>query len=161
MIRYRTAILTAACAAALSVAAPAAADSRAERAAAGSEAKELFFCTTEQGKVLSVTENGDRLRYSFGSPGGRPELVFENPRAEVIARSPKWQGFGRYINRILVLENGGYRYDVYTALDRIDNDSESGVTVSRTGTDDGDSLRHISCDEDRPMRINMPPEVLE
>ena len=74
-------------------------------------AKTLFECTTTNGKVLKLTENGDTLTYRFGKKA-KPELTFSVSKDEAIYTP--WNGI----------------YSVFRSADKHTSKVESGVKVS-------------------------------
>lgn len=133
-------------------------------AATTAHSKIVFSCTTSQGKQLQVSEQAGKFRYSFGYPN-RPELVFENHRAEAIARSPRWNGVGRAIWSNLVLQNGQYFYTVYRSIDRMSpaHEEEAGVTISRATADgsyeNDQYLGQVLCNTRQRIISNFPAEL--
>ena len=83
--------------------------------------KTLFSCTTTNGKQLTVQRQGADYVYSFGRKG-RPELVFRNPKRDVVARSMTTRmsgvgGFGSEMNMI----HRGYEYSIFLEWPRMRN----------------------------------------
>ena len=76
-------------------------------AATAAQAGELLFaCTTTQGKQVAITDEGETLRYRFGS-ATRPELVFSSDKAQLQSGACT-AAKGSYA--WVILSNGGYDY---------------------------------------------------
>ncbi|MDO5639526.1 MAG: hypothetical protein Q4G28_06610 [Neisseria sp.] len=108
------------------------------------QGKVIFSCTDQRGKQILVTEQNDRFRYRYGRKD-TPELRFENDRAEVLARSPRWDGKGRSAWVNLALENGNYRYTLYTSLDRLSSRRRaiSGLIIQNAAASPDGTHRYI------------------
>ncbi|MGB0848394.1 MAG: hypothetical protein ACPGSM_16815 [Thiolinea sp.] len=102
-------------------------------AACDNSSKTVFSCTTTNHKQIEVCDAGQTISYSFGKIGSKPELALSVPRAK--ASTFQWHGFGRYINYSVTIPNGEYRYNVYTSIDKMEEDEkkgyEAGVTVEK------------------------------
>jgi hypothetical protein len=44
--------------------------------------KTIFSCLTGRGKVIEVCDAGKTIRYSFGFPNAKPEIVVTVPRSK-------------------------------------------------------------------------------
>lgn len=121
----------------------------------------VFFCTNAQGKQVRVTERQGKFRYQFGRPK-RAELVFENGRQEAISRSPRWNGVGRDLWTNLVLQNGGYRYVLFSSTDRLSPRHETayGVTVHRLVNGEERYVAQVECSKKRKIVADFPQEVM-
>lgn len=81
------------------------------------------------------------MTYTFG-PEAEPELALERDVLDV--DYVPWAGVGRTLYESVRLENGGYVYEVWHGIDRLDLDAvlEGGVTVSRGE----ESIAALRCD---------------
>ena len=91
--------------------------------------KTVFSCTTVLGNQVKVESIGNSYRYSFGKRGQRRQLVFSQSKRQVIALSPRGPEIIRFRWRAMVMENKGYRYRVYTAIDSATETVWMGVSV--------------------------------
>lgn len=91
-------------------------------------------------KQLDLCLTGEGLTYSFG-PKGRPELVMTDPIRKVDYQP--WSGVGRSIWDAVRFFNKGVSYEVWTSLDRLDENAvwEGGVIVSKGG----ETLAELQC----------------
>ncbi|QED92582.1 hypothetical protein [Eikenella exigua] len=117
----------------------------------------VFSCTTVNGKQLAIYQKEDNYIYSFGRPN-HPELVFSNPKQDVLERSldnTKTGGSGLWGEKNMI--NGRYSYSVFWAVNKWDNDVIVGVDVSMEGNLDpvrGDlnfPSARILCDKNKPI----------
>lgn len=76
----------------------------------------LFFCQTENGKLIELYDLGDTIKYSFG-PENDPEIVLEVPRSE--ASTYQWAGVGRSIYYSVDIPNANTVYTVFISEDRL------------------------------------------
>lgn len=103
----------------------------------------ILHCLANDGaKEIALCLEGDRVRYSFGTPGAAPDLTLSETVAEV--KHQPWNGVGRSIWEATRLFNKGYVYEVFLSVDRLDEDHpiSAGVTVLR----DDETLATIACD---------------
>lgn len=91
--------------------------------------KAVFSCTTVRGNQVKVESIGNSYRYSFGKRGQRRQLVFSQSKRQVIALSPRGPEIMRFRWHAMVMENKGYRYRVYTAIDSATETVWTGVSV--------------------------------
>lgn len=113
-------------------------------AACPSSSDTLFFCKTQkQHKQIELCDTGKTINYSFGKKGQKPELAMAVPRAE--ASTFQWQGIGRWMSYSVNVPNNGYVYNVFWAVDRLDDKHtiEAGVNVEKNGN----LLTTIYCQE--------------
>lgn len=90
---------------------------------------QVLSCSARNGsKEISLCISGDTIRYSYGKPGLRPELILSEPIATV-AHQP-WGGIGRSIWEATTFANGVYSYEVYVSVDRMAEDYPEGGGVS-------------------------------
>jgi len=89
--------------------------------------KTIFACTTTNGKQVEVCDNGDSIEYSFGKSLTKPEKQFKIDRSN--ASTYQWNGMGRYMSYSVVIPTGDTTYSVSTSFDKIDQKSETGVSV--------------------------------
>lgn len=90
---------------------------------------QVLSCSARNGaKEISLCISGDTIRYSYGKPGLRPELILSEPIATV-AHQP-WGGIGRGIWEATTFYNGDYRYEVYVSVDRMAEVNAEGGGVS-------------------------------
>ncbi|WP_125079994.1 MULTISPECIES: hypothetical protein [unclassified Eikenella] len=117
----------------------------------------VFSCTTVNGKQLAIYQKDDNYIYSFGHPN-HPELVFSNPKQDVLERSldnTKTGSSGLWGEKNMI--NGRYSYSVFWAVNKWDNDMIVGVDVSMEGNLDtvrGDlnfPSARILCDKNKPI----------
>ena len=117
----------------------------------------VFSCTTVNGKQLAIYQKDDNYIYSFGRPN-HPELVFSNPKQDVLERSldnTKTGSSGLWGEKNMI--NGRYSYSVFWAVNKWDNDMIVGVDVSMEGILDtvrGDlnfPSARILCDKNKPI----------
>ncbi|WP_156496249.1 hypothetical protein [Eikenella sp. NML03-A-027] len=116
----------------------------------------VFSCTTVDGKQLAIYQKDDNYN-SFGRPN-HPELVFSNPKQDVLERSldnTKTGGSELWGEKNMI--NGRYSYSVFWAVNKWDNDVIVGVDISMEGNLDtvrGDlnfSSARILCDKNKPI----------
>ena len=130
---------------------------------AKSPVKTIFSCTTTNGKQLTVQRQGADYVYSFGRKG-RPELVFRNPKRDVVARSMTTRmsgvgGFGSEMNMI----HRGYEYSIFF---RVANDEEHTIKrgVEITKMSRMNDLTYVSpvilCNKRYPIISNPEPEFM-
>ena len=130
---------------------------------AKSPVKTIFSCTTTNGKQLTVQRQGADYVYSFGRKG-RPELVFRNPKRDVVARSMTTRmsgvgGFGSEMNMI----HRGYEYSIFF---RVANDEEhtitQGVEITKLSRRNDLTYHHpnIFCNDRYPITRNPDPEFM-
>ncbi len=102
--------------------------------------KLLFACLTAKGKQIEVCNFGQTIRYSYGRPNAKPEIVVVAPREKVAGIS--WSGIGRYITNAVAIPNGNTIYQVSWSADKLqENDKlEGGVEVITN-----DKSKVISC----------------
>ena len=117
----------------------------------------IFSCTTVNGKKLAIYQKDDNYIYSFGR-SNHPELVFSNPKQDVLERSldnTKTGSSGLWGAKNMI--NGRYSYSVFWAVNKWDNDMIVGVDVSMEGNLDpvrGDldfPSDRILCDKNKPI----------
>lgn len=89
----------------------------------------IFSCSTTNGKVVQVCDEGKTLSYAFGRAGQTPELSFSVPREK--ASTFQWEGMGRYISYSVTLPNGATHYTTYFSVDRSTEDlnPDAGINV--------------------------------
>ena len=117
----------------------------------------IFSCTTVNGKQLAIYQKDDNYIYSFGR-SNHPELVFSNPKQDVLERSldnTKTGSSGLWGEKNMI--NGRYSYSVFWAVNKWDNDVIVGVDISMEGNLDtvrGDlnfPSARILCDKNKPI----------
>jgi hypothetical protein len=79
----------------------------------------LFYCTTEQGKVIKLYDLGETIQYSFG-PANQPEIVLNVSRNQ--ATTYQWAGVGRSIYYSVEVPNGDTIYNIFWSVDRLESD---------------------------------------
>ena len=89
----------------------------------------LFYCQTENGKLIELYDLGDTIRYSFG-PEDDPEIVLDAPRDQ--ASTYQWAGVGRSIYYSVDIPNANTVYTVFISEDRLSEERPvtGGVDVS-------------------------------
>ena len=125
--------------------------------------KTIYSCTTTNGKQLTVQRQGADYVYSFGRKG-RPELVFRNPKRDVVARSMTTRmsgvgGFGSEMNMI----HRGYEYSIFfVVLKDEENTVKRGVEVSKLSRINDLTYRPriILCNKRYPIISNPEPEFM-
>lgn len=128
--------------------------------------KTIFSCTTTNGKQLTVQRQGEDYVYSFGRTGW-PELVFRNPKRNVVARSITSSmraaiGIGGFWSDMNMI-NQGYRYNIFW---RVNQDEEhtitQGVVVTKLSRRNDLRYHHpvILCDNRYPIIDNPDPEFM-
>lgn len=125
--------------------------------------KVIFACTTTNNKQVLVTEQNNRYRYSYGKIN-QPELVFDDDKKTAIDRSPVWDGYGRSIWKVLILQNGHYYYGLEVSMDRITEEHEIsyGIGVEKSKTDsykDAEYVNYIKCNPNKKVIDNLPDEL--
>jgi hypothetical protein len=91
---------------------------------------QVLACSARNGtKEISLCIAGDTIRYSYGKPGLRPELILSEP-ITTVAHQP-WGGVGRAIWEATTLHNGAFSYEIYASVDRMaeENPESGGVSV--------------------------------
>ena len=91
----------------------------------------IFSCTTTNKKAIRLTQQGNNLKYEFGSPGKSPDIAVSVPRSK--AEYIGWSGVGRAISYSVTIPNGEYSYNVFHSIDRLTDEHavEAGVNVLR------------------------------
>ncbi len=121
------------------------------------EGKIIFSCITEQQKTLQIksTENG--YVYSFGKPDN-PELVFFNPKQQVISQTPPGDGIGNVVWRHMLMRNRQYTYRVFFFYDRQSEwrPMRYGVEILRGQR----SLSVLLCSENYPILEEFDSEFM-
>jgi hypothetical protein len=102
--------------------------------------KLLFACLTEKGKQIEVCNFGQTIRYSYGRPNAKPEIVVIVPREKVAGNS--CYACGRYITSSVTIPNENAFYQVTWSADKLQESDklEGGVQVLINGTS-----KFISC----------------
>src|ERR1035437_8895272 len=102
--------------------------------------KLLFACLTARGKQIEVCNFGKSIRYSYGKPNAKPEIVVIAPSDKVAGIS--WSGIGRYITNAVAIPNGNTIYQVSWSADKLQesDELEGGVEVIIK-----DKSKRISC----------------
>ncbi|TXH51584.1 MAG: hypothetical protein E6Q87_01330 [Cellvibrionales bacterium] len=93
--------------------------------------KVIFSCTTTKGKTVEVCDAGSTIKYSFGKKGAPPEMVLAIPRAA--ASTHQWDGMGRYMSYNVQIPNGNTVYEVFSSVDKIEQEITSGINVEIAG----------------------------
>lgn len=110
-------------------------------AACPQDKAEIFSCTTAAGKSIEVCQNGNQVEYSYGKPGGRPEIVINQPK-----RSLELWVANELISKdsytTLAIPNGKTRYIVYDSVSANATKHESGVNVEINGQ----QVSSVQCD---------------
>ncbi len=125
--------------------------------------KTIFSCTTTNGKQLTVQRQGADYIYSFGHKG-RPELVFRNPKRDVVAQSitTRMAGVGGFASEMNMI-NRGYQYSVFFRVDKHgDHEITQGVGVIKLSrrNDLTNHIPMILCDDRYPIIDNPDPEFM-
>lgn len=76
----------------------------------------LFFCRTENNKLIELYDFGETIQYSFG-PEDAPEIVLNVPRDQ--AATYQWAGVGRSIYYSVEIPNQNTVYNVFISQDRL------------------------------------------
>ncbi|WGE31643.1 hypothetical protein NYR60_07195 [Actinobacillus genomosp. 2] len=93
----------------------------------------IFSCKTTNNKYIEVQKVSNNFyEYKFGS-ASKNELTIRNKQADLLGRSAKWDGIGRYRWATMAFQQGEYLYSVNTSLDSIEHTVESSVIVERKG----------------------------
>lgn len=89
--------------------------------------KTIFSCLTTKAKQIEVCDAGKTVRYSFGYPNAKPEIVLSQPRDKVLKEH--FTGTG-CIRSSIDIPNGNTIYSVY-AVETLRDEScpEAGVEV--------------------------------
>ena len=95
--------------------------------------KVLFACATEKGKQIEVCNFGQTVRYSYGRPNTKPEIVVIVPIEKVAGIS--WHASGRYITNAVIIPNLNAFYEVSWSADKLQesDELEGGVEVFING----------------------------
>lgn len=98
-------------------------------ASCGEKSKVLFTCSTAKGKQLEVCNFGKTVRYSYGRPNAKPEIIVKVPREKVTGIS--WHASGRYITNAVNVPNGNTIYRISWSGDKLQESDklEGGVEV--------------------------------
>ncbi len=93
--------------------------------------KTIFACTTSKGKFVEVCDADKTIQYAFGKKGAKPELALTIPRAAASTR--QWDGMGRYMSYSVQIPNGNTVYEVFSSVDKMTEEGESGINVEIAG----------------------------
>lgn len=102
----------------------------------------VFACTTTNNKVVEVCDSGDKIDYSFGKKGQKPELALSVLRRA--ASTVQWQGIGRHMYYSVRIPNGNTIYEVFSSIDKLEQSVEAGIYV----TVNGENVATILCKPD-------------
>ena len=100
----------------------------------------LFSCLTANGQHIEVCNFGETVRYSYGRPNTKPEIVVLVPREKVAGIS--WSGIGRYVTNAVAIPNGNTIYQVSWSADKLQESHELAGGVEVIINDKSES---ISC----------------
>jgi hypothetical protein len=93
--------------------------------------KTVFACTTSKGKFVEVCDADKTIQYAFGKKNAKPELALEIPRSAASTR--QWDGMGRYMSYSVQIPNGNTVYEVFSSVDKIEQEITSGINVEIAG----------------------------
>lgn len=111
--------------------------------------KTIFACTTTNGKLVEVCDNGDAIEYVFGKSLAKPEKHFKVDRNK--ATTYQWNGMGRSMSYSVEIPTGDTVYSVYTSADKIDVSTETGLSVSVKGK----NVATLKCNEKKKMIVDI------
>ncbi len=91
----------------------------------------IFSCTTTNKKSIRLTQQGNNLKYAFGTPGKSPDIAVSVPLSKT--NYEPWNGVGRWITSSVTIPNGDYSYQVFYGADRLSDEHpiSAGVNVLR------------------------------
>lgn len=87
--------------------------------------KPVFYCSTNNEKLIELSKYGEVYIYRFGADLNSPELTLENHIEEVIKRTQTENGIE--VKRSYDLKSGPYTYSVFSSNPKIPE--ENGVEV--------------------------------
>ena len=105
----------------------------------------IFSCLTNDGKEIEVKRVGQYIQYSYGFPG-KPELVFENLKKEVVKQTQEIPLYGPHLQWI-VLKNGEYMFMPSIYIGHYNNNDETDITADVSIYRGIQNVSNIFCDK--------------
>lgn len=90
------------------------------------QTKTIFKCTTTNHKILQVCDAGKTIQYSLAKIGKPAEINLNVDRQHV--KTFQWQGVSDP-NYTVVIPNKNTTYTVFSGIDRLNQQAQSGVSV--------------------------------
>ena len=105
----------------------------------------IFSCLTNDGKEIEVKRVGQYIQYSYGF-SGKPELVFENLKKEVVKQTQEIPLYGPHLQWI-VLKNGEYMFMPSIYIGHYNNNDETDITADVSIYRGIQNVSNIFCDK--------------
>ena len=105
----------------------------------------IFSCLTNDGKEIEVKRVGQYIQYSYGF-SGKPELVFENLKKEVVKQTQEIPLYSPHLQWI-VLKNGEYMFMPSIYIGHYNNNDETDITADVSIYRGIQNVSNIFCDK--------------